>query len=59
MKDLAYNKINTYMVAQGYNLISSTNEDETVKTELKKVYSATELNTVQIKEAMSNIGITL
>ena len=59
MKDFAYNKIITYMVAQGYNLISSTNEDETVKTELKKVYSATELNTVQIKEAMSNIGITL
>ena len=61
MKDLTYNKINTYMIAQGYNIIQIQQENSESKatenktTEDKKVYQIVEKNTVQIKDAISNI----
>ena len=65
MKDLTYNKINTYMIAQGYNTIQTQQENSESKvtenkaTEDKKVYQAVEKNTVQIKDAISNIETKL
>ena len=60
MKDLTYNKINTYMIAQGYNTIQVQQENAQSKTtEDKKVYQVVEKNTTQIKNAISNIETKL